>query len=106
MALTLHILGKAEAQRGEVKAARGSYQESLVLTQELGEKFITTFSLEGLAGVVATEGALRWAAQLWGAAEVLRKAMASPLPPIYRASYEQAVATTREQLGEDAFAAA
>ena len=66
----------------------------------------TTVGLEGLAGVFATQGELRWAAQLWGAAEVLRERTAYPLPPVDRPSYERAVTTARVQLGEQAFAAA
>ena len=67
---------------------------------------MTPFNLEGLAGVVATQGALRWAAQLWGAAEALREAIDVPRLPVDRRSYEQAVATVRAQLGEEAFAIA
>jgi hypothetical protein len=67
---------------------------------------MTPFNLEGLAGVVATQGALRWAAQLWGAAEALREAIDVPRLPVDRRGYEQAVATVRAQLGEEAFAIA
>ena len=67
---------------------------------------MTPFNLEGLASVVATQGALRWAAQLWGAAEALREAIDVPRLPVDRVVYEQAVAAARAQLGEEAFAAA
>jgi DNA-binding CsgD family transcriptional regulator len=106
IAVALHILGRVEAQRGDLRAARSHYQESLALSRELGEQFNISLSLEGLAGVLATQGELRWAAQLWGAAEVLREAIAIPLPPVDRPRYEQAVATAQAQLGEQAFAAA
>ncbi len=81
--------------------------------------------LEGLATVVAVqesarastprssdEGAMvllpsiRWAAQLWGAAESLREAINDPIPPVERATYERSVAAARDQIGEKAFAAA
>lgn len=67
---------------------------------------MTPFNLEGLANVVATQGTLRWAAQLWGAAEALRWAIDVPRLPIDRVSYEQAVDTARAQLGEEAFTSA
>jgi predicted ATPase/DNA-binding CsgD family transcriptional regulator len=105
IAFTLHYLGRVEAQQGEL-TADNSYLESLALCRELGERFITPFNLEGLAGLAAAQGALRWAAQLWGAAEALREVTAVPLPPADRASYEQAVRGARAQLGEPAFAAA
>jgi predicted ATPase/serine/threonine protein kinase/DNA-binding NarL/FixJ family response regulator len=106
LARTLHILGRVEAQQGELTAARNSYQESLALCRQLGEKWIIPFNLEGLASIVAAQGELRWAAQLWGAAEALREGIAFPLLPSDRASYEQAVAAARAQLGEEAFASA
>src|SRR5216683_2022066 len=45
------------------------------------------------------------AARLWGAAEALREAIGAPIPPVYRAAYERAVAATRVSLGENTFAA-
>ena len=44
-----------------------------------------------------------WAARLWGKAEALRETVGAPMPPVYRADYEQAVAATRTALGEEAF---
>jgi predicted ATPase/class 3 adenylate cyclase len=102
----LHLLGRIEIQRGEMPAARTYFQQSLALNQQVGEKWMTPFNLEGLASVVATDSALRWAAQLWGAAEALREAIDVPRLPVVLAGYEQAVAAARAQLGEEAFAAA
>jgi len=56
--------------------------------------------------LVASQGEHEWAARLWGAAEALREAIGAPMPPVYRATYEQAVALARAQVGEEAFAAA
>ena len=67
---------------------------------------MTPFNLEGLASVAATQGALRWAAQLWGAAEALREAIDVPRLPVDRVGDQQAVTATRAHLGEEAFAAA
>jgi hypothetical protein len=105
-AWVLHLLGRIEIQRDEMPAARTYYQQSLALNQQVGEKWMTPFNLEGLASVVATQGALRWAAQLWGAAEALREAIDVPRLPVDRVGYEQAVAAARAQLGEEAFASA
>ncbi len=102
----LHILGRIETQRGDIPTARIHYQQSLTLNRQVGEKWMTPFNLEGLAGVVATQGAFRWAAQLWGAAEFLRAAIDVPRLPVDRLGYEQAVAAARAQLGEEVFAAA
>jgi DNA-binding CsgD family transcriptional regulator len=105
IAVMLYVLGRVEAQRGDLRAARGHYVESLTLVQEMGSKWIIPFDLEGLAGMLATQGELRWAAQLWGAAEVLREAISMPMPPVYCADYDRSVAAARAQLGEQAFAA-
>ena len=102
----LHLLGRIEVQRGDMPASRTYYQQSLVLNQHVGEKWMTPFNLEGLAGVVASQGAPRWAAQLWGAAEALREAIHVPRLPVDRLGYEEAVAAARAHLGEEAFAAA
>jgi ATP/maltotriose-dependent transcriptional regulator MalT len=102
----LHTLGRIEAQRNDLTAARGWYQRTLALTLELGDKFLTPFNLERLAGVLAAQGELTGAAQLWGAAETLREASGVSLPLVDRASHEQAVAMARAQLSEQAFAAA
>src|SRR5947209_20581134 len=96
----LHLLGRIETQRGELPAARRYHQQSLALNQQIGEKWMTPFNLEGLASVVATQGMLRWAAQLWGAAEALREAIDVPRLPVDRVGYEQAVGAARAQLGE------
>jgi predicted ATPase/DNA-binding CsgD family transcriptional regulator len=106
IAWALLIAGRVEAQRGDLSVAYSSYQESLALAQKPGEEWLTPFKLEGLAGVVAAQGAYRWAAQLWGAAEALREALAVPLFPADRAGYEQAVRRASAQLGAPAFAAA
>ncbi len=101
----LHTLGRVEAQRGEMTAARSWYQQSLALALELGDKFLTPHNLEGLAGVLLAQGELIWAAQVWGAAEALREETGVPLHLVDRAGYEQAMATARAHLGEQAFAA-
>jgi predicted ATPase/class 3 adenylate cyclase len=102
----LHLLGRIEMQQDEMSAARRYYQQSLALNRQVGEKWMTPFNLEGLASVVATQGALRWAAQLWGAAEALRDAIDVPRLPVDRVGYEQAVGAARAQLGEEAFTSA
>ena len=102
------VLAKEMAVLGDDAAARTLYEESLALYLELGMGSTddTAFSLEGLAEVVAAQGAIAWAARLWGAAENLRTTLAAPLPPVHRAAYERSVVAARKQLGEKAFAQA
>jgi hypothetical protein len=63
-------------------------------------------SLEGLAGVLAAQGQPDRAARLFGAAEALREAITTPLPPTDHVGYERSVAATRAALGKADFAAA
>ncbi len=46
------------------------------------------------------------AARLSGAAEALREALGTPVPPVNRAEYERNVRAMRAQIDEKAFAAA
>jgi hypothetical protein len=60
--------------------------------------------LEGLSAVKAELGELVWAARLWGTAEAWREAIGTPIPPVYRLDFQQAVAAARTQLGQETFA--
>ena len=59
-----------------------------------------------VAAAVAAQGNHTWAAHLWGAAEALREAIGTLLPPVERVPYDRAVEALRTRLGEQAFAAA
>jgi len=104
----IHIaLGRLLALQGDAAAARRQYQESLTLLFEGNvSKENIAASLEGLAALEVGQGAPSLAARLWGAAEALREAIGAPMYPVYRASYEQAMALARATLGEEEFAAA
>jgi predicted ATPase/DNA-binding CsgD family transcriptional regulator len=106
IAESLSLLAEVAAVQGEHVAARALYEESLAFCNQAGDNWDIAFDLEGLAGEVAALGELGWAARLWGAAEVLRATMGTPMPPVYRAAYQRAVDAARTQLGEQAFAAA
>jgi DNA-binding CsgD family transcriptional regulator len=106
IAESLTLLGRVETLAGDYAAARTAYEESLAIGRAVGDNLSMSFSLEGLAAVIAVQGDPVWAARLWGAAEALREAMGTPIPPVYRADYDSSVAAARAQLGEKAFAAA
>jgi predicted ATPase len=99
-------LGRVVALSGDLVMARHLYEESLALMRELDFQEFLAACLEGVAAVEAAQGEPVWAARLWGTAEVLREAMGTPRPPVYRADYEQAVAAACRELGEEVFAAA
>jgi predicted ATPase/DNA-binding CsgD family transcriptional regulator len=108
----LYFLGKVMAQQGDLPAAYTYYQESLALFQEMDDQGSLGACLEGWAVVVAQQGEATWAAQMWGAAQVLREDFGQPalfnLPttPGERAHNERMRAIIQSQLGERAFARA
>jgi predicted ATPase/class 3 adenylate cyclase/DNA-binding CsgD family transcriptional regulator len=109
MAWTLFLLGKVLAVEGDLGAARVVCEESLILEMRVnyGGSFVDIApALEGLAAVVAAQGEATWAVRLWGRAEAQRETIKAPLPPLYRADYDHAVALARAQLDEPSFAAA
>jgi predicted ATPase/class 3 adenylate cyclase/DNA-binding CsgD family transcriptional regulator len=106
-AQSLAFLAKVLAHQGDQAAARAMYEESLALAKAGSPpKWRITPCLAGLAGVLASQGELVWAARLWGAAEALRDTMGTPIAPVYRADYERSVVAARDQLGEQAFTTA
>jgi predicted ATPase/transcriptional regulator with XRE-family HTH domain len=94
------------SSQGELAAARAHYQESLGLAREIDAKNLIASALEGGGAVATAQGEPGWAARLWGAAQALRTAIGAPLPPVYRADYERALAIASTHLGEEAFATA
>jgi len=100
------LLGRVAAVQGDYPAARAWYEESLTVCLKMGYQVLIAPCLEGLAGGVAAQGQPTWAAQLWGAAEALREAIAIPLAPVERADYERAITAASIHLGEKSFIAA
>ena len=105
IARSLSFLAKVATIQEDYAAAFALYEESLTIAKVADHKWEIAFCLEGLAEVALAEGQPVQAARLCGAAEALRKANGTPIPPVYRADYERMVTDTRKQLGEQAFAA-
>jgi predicted ATPase/DNA-binding CsgD family transcriptional regulator len=105
----LIIWGGVLMAEGDLAGARALCEESLILLSRVnfGQSFLLiAAALEGLAAVAAALGESTWAARLLGRAEAQRETIKTPLPPRYRANYEQAVALAHSQLAEPSFAAA
>ncbi len=99
-------LAGAATMQADFAAAHALYQEIFPILQRIQYKELLPSCQEGLAATAAEQGELVWAAQLWGAAEVLREVIGTPMPPIYRLGYDRAVAKARAQLGNEPFARA
>jgi hypothetical protein len=78
----------------------------LALARELADPRRIANTLEYLVNVVAAAGHGEQAARLFGTATALREAIGAPRPSVERTLTEQEVATARQALGEEAWAAA
>jgi hypothetical protein len=105
LGMPLGSLGYLALRRCDYAAARSLFRESLILRQGSNEWGIT-WVLEGFAGLAALEDEPERAARLYGVAEAMLESAGTRLDLIDRLGYDQYVATTREQLGEVAFAQA
>ena len=102
-----HIaLARLTASQGNEEAARVLYQTSWKLLGTSGAKELNAACLEGFGEVLLATDAAEQAVRLWALAASVRAAIVAPMPPVYRASYVQAVATARQHLGEEAFQSA
>ncbi len=99
-------LASVAAMQGDFTAAYRLYQESFLILQRIQYKELIPSCLEALATVTAEQGEPVQATQMWGAAEALHEVIGTPIPPVYRPGYQQAVAAARSQLGEEDFATA
>ena len=106
MAEALIGLASIATRQGDLVAAVALCQECFKILQRIQYKEAIPPCLESLATVAAAQGELVWAAHLLGAAEALREALGTPLPPVYRLDYERVVAKARAQLGNKHFARA
>jgi predicted ATPase/DNA-binding NarL/FixJ family response regulator len=110
--LPLYYLGKVAAAQRDFPTAYALYKETLVLLQQLDDLYSSATCLEGWGCAAAQHGAAVWAVQLWGAAEVRRKASDSSAFFTHftmldeHADYERVRAAVSAQLGEQTFAQA
>jgi predicted ATPase/DNA-binding CsgD family transcriptional regulator len=108
-ALVLNNLARIERDQGEWERAIALCAESLAIYRELGERHGIATVLSNLAVIAQRRGAWEQAARLHGATEAIGEAVGSrglALSPIEMAAYDGAIAATRAQLGDQAFAAA
>ena len=105
MALGLQFLGLLTFAQGEAGTARALLEESLGLFRTMGNQSMITHCLASVAIVAMAQGQRSWGVRLLGAVETVREARGIPRPPVMQGVYEQALASARVGLGEEAFAA-
>jgi predicted ATPase/class 3 adenylate cyclase len=102
----LMTLGRLAAAEGDYEAAQSAYTESWELLRTTGLKERSVSCLEGYGEVLVAQEAPEKAVQLWATAATVRAAIIAPMPPVYRASYRQALTIARQHLSEKAFQSA
>jgi non-specific serine/threonine protein kinase len=103
IASTLNMLGTVAALQGEHARAAALQRQALLLNRDLGLRPRMKECLESLAQVLAVQGHSLQAARLGGAAEAVRQALGTPLPPHEQADHDALVQAVRAALGEEAF---
>jgi DNA-binding NarL/FixJ family response regulator len=105
-------LGTIAGARGDLVGAAEYFARSLTRCHEIGDRYNTARSLEGLAETIAALGASDddtlslAAAQMLGAAAALRDEIGFTVAPVERPALEQAEVALRQALGGAAFEAA
>jgi predicted ATPase len=99
-------LGHVARAQSQFALAVARYRESITHQSEHRPLAVLIISaIEGLAGVLGTQGRVEQAARLLGAAEALRERSGTPLLLDERAGYERDVAAARAQLDAATFQA-
>lgn len=101
----LYGQGLVALKREDTDAACALLTQSLTIFQELENRRGIAHALNALAYLAVALARPERAARLFGAAEAVREAIGSPLPPNERPDYEQNLAIVRAALGEETFAA-
>jgi predicted ATPase/DNA-binding CsgD family transcriptional regulator len=97
-----HELAILARREHDLPGAAALLRTSLRLHHELGDRWRTASVLEEVAGGVLVRLDAARAAELLGAAEALRDALQTPLPPAERPDYERALETLAERLDPEA----
>jgi hypothetical protein len=105
IAMSLNNLGLVAFEEANYTLAFSLHEESLRLRWGVAEKWGIAYSLEALASLAAAQQNPERAARLWGVAEALREATATPLPQNECPRYEKLVNAARAQLDAPTFRA-
>ena len=97
-------LGLASLGLGEHGRAKGSFQEALMKSQDMGRTPQVIETLEGMASLAGAMGKATRAAHLWGAAEAAREATGiDNFTPDELALHEPHLALASSRLGDEAW---
>ena len=102
IAMSLHNLGVIHQQQGNLGEAQAKYEQSLAIKMELSDKLGIAHSLHQLGMIHQEQGSYREALEKWVQALTLWEQLGSPDAETARHN----LILLREEVGEEAFAAA
>jgi len=97
-------LAVAVGRQGDTARSRALFEEGFRALVDMGNRLMIGMGLEDLARELLLERSAAQAARLLGAANALREAIHSPVPPSRAADLERTIGAARDTLGKDAFA--
>lgn len=97
IAILLLNLGELACLQKELKVARSFLEQSLSLFTELADQLNLAEILERFGLITILEGQLEISARLFGAAQVVRTKLISPMSPAYQAIYEGPIKEARNR---------
>jgi predicted ATPase/Tfp pilus assembly protein PilF len=106
MAFALLGLGRVAQSQNDYATTRSFYSKVMVIGQEIDNGFIETVCLSAYVTLAVAQRKPDKAARLGGAVKKQIPSIPLQMSPVERAAYDQAIATARAALGEEAFAAA
>ena len=95
-------LGNAAIERGDFATAEQYFTSSLATSRAAADDYATVDLLECVARLRVSEGKLRAAAILYGAAERLRAQIKTPIATGSRAKHDACIAALRQAMSDDA----
>jgi predicted ATPase/DNA-binding CsgD family transcriptional regulator len=106
LAYGLYQVGFVLRASGDHTGTVACFAEVAAMCRDLGDPLGYAQSIEGMAPSLVALGFPARVVRLLGAAEPIRRSLASPIPPSEALPVEQALASALEMLGQDAFDAA
>jgi non-specific serine/threonine protein kinase len=101
-----HLLGLVAFREGNAAEARQLWEQNLGIMRELGMRWQVSFVLAMFSGLAATQGQPARAVRLAGATAMLGESYQGRPIPLATALLEEGLAQARQELGDEAYAAA
>lgn len=104
--LSLYYLGMLELTRGKLSESNARLKEGIVGARKADLRYYLPSLIDALGYLATVAKFPERAAELFGAAELLREQLQTPMPPVYRDDYQKYLLLARTQLDADRFNAA